>query len=144
MDKQARKANVIEEELERDYKPQVSINPIGEEKYYHHKNFGIISYVKKYLMTKVTDSEGIPRFAKLIEIYDKYSSQKQLLTNKLKSLFKIALTILIWSLISLFLVGYYYWLNITLGIGGMIVIILCVVFFFKLFYFTKTIIEEPY
>jgi len=142
LDKQSRKVDEIEKELSIYIPSGLSAEAI--ERYNFFLEFGIIAYVKEYLIKRQLASSQYFHFQKRIEIFDSITEQKKVLSEKLKLLFKISRTILIGSLISLFLVGYFNWLNIILAVDGLILIVLTIIFFARLFSFSKTIIDGPF
>ena len=142
MDKQSRKVDEIERELMM-FKPS-GLGPDGEERLKYFLDFSIIEYMREYsIKRRTTHSQADPIYMR-VNKYDSIIKQKELLSDNLKILFKIARMILICSLLSLFLVGYFYWLNIVLEIAGIILIILSIIFFARLFSFSKTIIEGTF
>lgn len=139
LDKLSSKTEKIESRLS-NFKPQIGR---GHDELLTYEREGIIEYMKKYLLPIKKDIQAYDWARLQVSLYDSIGEQKQSMSVKMKNLFKIARLILVVSLISLFLVGYYEWLNYILVTFGIACIILAVVFFSQLFTFIKQILDNP-
>ena len=115
----------------------------GTEGDFYVKENGIVMYVKNKVLPFKEGNAGYDYIRKLVAIYEVNIGQKEKLNINLIALFKIAVSILLTTLMSLFCVGYFMWLNLTLFVCGIIIIILSWVFFLKLFSFISEIIKSP-
>lgn len=141
MDKQSRKIDNIEKELLL-FKPN-SISDKSGEKIKSYVEHSIFEYATCYLLPSLVEANPTHQIVVAMKKYDLIIKQKKLLSGQLKGLFKIATLILIVSLVSLFMVGYYKWLTVVLFIIGIITILLSTIFFTLLFRFSKTVIDGP-
>ena len=116
---------------------------IGGEGFTIYEREGIIEYMKKSLLLIKKDHPAYSYDRVQVSLYDSIEEQKKSSSAKMKGLFKIARVILILSLISLFLVGYYEWLNYILTGSGILCIVISIVFFKDLYAFSKQIIDRP-
>jgi len=139
LDKLSIKTEKIESKLS-NFKPQLGTNA---EVFLTYEREGIIEYMKKHLLPIKKDIPGYDWARLQVSLYDSIGEQKKSMSVKMKNLFKIARLILIVSLISLFLVGYYEWLNYALVAVEITCIILAIVFFSQLFTFSKLILDNP-
>jgi len=120
------------------YKPRS-----GSEDDLYVKEHGLALYVKNRILPSKVNVEAYDSTRQLVSLYEKIIEQKNRLNIKLLSLFKIATIIILVSLISLFCVGYFRWLNNILFFSGILNIFFSLVFFTKLFSFVKEIINKP-
>lgn len=104
---------------------------------------GLISFIKEKILPKKANLTGFDSTRHLIEIYDGIKSRNEKLKTKLIALFKLAISIILISLLSLFCIGYYSWINRILFLSGLTSILLSFVFFYRLFSFIKDIIGKP-
>ena len=142
MDKQSRKLDDIEKALSV-FKPDRLTNN-SEEKINYYVEYGIFEYANKFLLPPLVGKKPTHQIVITLNRYNIIVKQNKLLSDQLKKLFKIAILILILSLLSLFTVGYFHSLNIILFIIGIIIIVLSVIFFTFLFKFSKIIIDGPF
>ena len=142
MDKQSRKIDEIEKEL-LIFKPDRLSDKSGEKINYYIEH-GIFKYASHFLLPPLIEAKPMHQIVVAMKKYDSIIKQKDSLSKDLKRLFRIATLILIVSLISLFMVGYYLWLNLVLFVIGIFTIVLSAIFFARLFAFSKTIIDAPY
>lgn len=141
LDRQTRKIDEIEKDL-MIFKPD-RLSPGSEEKIKYYIENGIFIYTKKYLLPPLVEANPNHQIVVGIKRYDSIVKQKIILSDSLLVLFKIATLTLVVSIISLFMIGYYSWLSTILFFIGIVIIALCLVFFNKLFAFSKTIINTP-
>jgi len=139
LDKLSNEIKKAEHGLE-NYIPKTGKSVEERELYYKE---GFFPYMKKYVLTKITDNPSFTIERQKISRYDSIQEQKESLSTQFKYLFKIARVILIVSLISLFIIGYVKILDYVLLISGATCIILSIIFFTKLFTFSKQIIDNP-
>lgn len=142
LDKQSRKIDEIEKVL-LNFKPDRISDKSGEKINYYIEN-GIFKYATNYLLPPLIEANPNHQIVVGMKRYDSIIKQKDFLSKNLKGLFKIATLILIVSLVSLFMVGYYQWLNVALYAIGIFIIVLSAIFLTRLFRFSKTIIDAPY
>ena len=142
MDKQAKKVDEIEKELML-YKPS-GTGTEGQERLKHFLSYGIVEYMREYTIKKQIASSQSDHIYMRVKKFDSIIQQKKILSDNLKLLFKIARVILILSLVSLFIVGYFCWLDYVLMLFGVLIIILSIIFFYQLFKFSKVIIDGPF
>ena len=140
MDNQIRKLDDIEKILSV-FKPDRLTNN-SEEKINYYVEYGIFEYAKSFLLPPLVEKNPTHQIVITLNRYNVIVKQNKLLSDQLKRLFKIAILILILSLLSLFTVGYFQWLNIILFFIGIILIVLSVIFFTYLFKFSKIIIDQ--
>lgn len=107
------------------------------------KEHGLVSFVKEKLLPLKLNVPTYDNFRRLVAMYDDKINQKEKLKTKLLVLFKLAVSIILISLISLFCVGYYSWANTMLFISGLVCLFLSVLFFNRLFTFIKDVISKP-
>jgi len=137
MDKLSGKTEKIESKL-------LPLKPgISGEGFTIYEREGIIGYMKKSLLPKKKDLPSYDYLRMRVSQYDSIEEQKITSSAKMEGLFKIARVILLLSLISLFLVGYYEWLNYLLTGSGILCIVLSIVFFKDLYAFSKQIMDRP-
>jgi len=109
-------------------------------------NIGIIEYSKRYV-DEYADNSNYKTAQKLCKIYEiklkefERLEEKERIINHFPSFLKLAITILILSLISLFLVGYNCYLNYFLIFIGIIVIIMTILYLKKLYRLIITILD---
>jgi len=115
----------------------------GSEDDYYVKEHGITLFVKNKILPLKVNVETYDYTRQIVSLYEKIIKQKDKLNRKLLSLFKIAVAIILISLISLFCVGYFGWLNNILFFSGILNIFLSLMFFTKLFSFIKEITNKP-
>ena len=142
MDKQYKKIEEIEKALLM-FKPS-GIDAEGKERLKYFLDFGIVEYMREYTVKRLAENSEANHVVMRVKKYDSIMAKKNTLSSNLKVLFKIARFILIISLISLFMLGYYNWLNTILAISGVFTIMLSILFFNNLFTFSKKIIDEPF
>lgn len=142
IDKQSRKIDEIEKKL-MIFEPNLQTANY-EEKINYYVEHGIFKYASHYLLPPLIEAKPMHQIVVAMKKYDLIIKQKEFLSKKIKELFKIATLILIVSLVSLFMIGYYQWLSIALFIIGIITILLCIIFFTRLFTFSKSIIDGPF
>jgi type III secretory pathway component EscR len=89
-------------------------------------NKGIIEYTKQHIVNYKNDKKNVI-FENQLEEY-KHLRRKEKIRDQIPSFLKLAISILVISLISLFLVGYYCYLNFFLIFVGVIVIIMTFIY----------------
>ena len=102
---------------------------------FYVKEHGLVFYVKDKVLPHKGDHPDHENARHLVSKYEGRIEQKEKLNEELLSLFKIAALILSASLISLFCVGYFIWLNNILFFSGMFNILFSLIFFFKICFF---------
>ena len=114
----------------------------GTEDNLYVKEYGLVLYVKNKILPTKVDIPSYDFARNAVSLYVKIVAQKERLNKKLMSLFKLAVFIILTSLISLFCVGYLIWLNNILFFLGILVTLLSFIFFTRLYSFIKDIIEN--
>ena len=99
---------------------------------------GVIEYLKNILLPKKVDNPAYEMPRKLLKKYEALTATELKIKSYLPQLLRGTISILILSLISLFLIGYNNILNYCLAVVGIVVIILSIKYLFMI---KKVILE---
>jgi hypothetical protein len=89
---------------------------------------GIIKYSEDYVKSRKGTNDIVADFLRIfLDEYDKQSEKIKVVETGIPKILKNTILILIFSIISLFLVGYNYCLNIVLILAGIILIVYSII-----------------